>query len=439
MHRRRRARVAAVAPHAIALLLDGDRRRRVERSPLRSLEAEAHADQQRVHAEKPRDAVGGGDGEGGDNRDDHDPLDDSYVPARDHVAARDHFCSWLSLRSTRPSLDVSIEQRVDELFAVVGAHALLSTSGFRCGRRSPGNAPSTCSIVGGGLSFVRVELDAWNFALIVVAPLRAAHEWTALTDWPLSSSALSTGAMMPASIKQDRTERRNQDPRTLAWLRRLGRFGCEIGGVSGGPFLLARAGLLRGVRSTIHWEHVPAFAEAFPDVDLTQTLFEIDGGRLTCGGGVAALDMMHAIIRRDHGQSLAGRVSDWFLQTAVRMGDSTQRISIRERIGTSNRSLIAAVAAMERQIGTPASRKDLAKIAGVSVRHLERLFAEHLDVTMHQHYVSLRLVQARKLLRQTSMPLAQVGTRMRLCRREPFCEGLPQKVWLISVSRSRDR
>jgi transcriptional regulator GlxA family with amidase domain len=199
------------------------------------------------------------------------------------------------------------------------------------------------------------------------------------------------------------------DPKTLAWLRRLGRFGCEIGGVSGGPFLLARAGLLRGVQSTIHWEHVPAFAEAFPDVDLTQTLFEIDGGRLTCGGGVAALDMMHAIIRRDHGQALAGRVSDWFLQTAVRMGDSTQRISLRERIGTSNRSLIAAVAAMERQIGTPASRKDLARTAGVSVRHLERLFAEHLDVTIHQHYVSLRLVRARTLLRQTSLPLAQVG------------------------------
>ncbi len=171
------------------------------------------------------------------------------------------------------------------------------------------------------------------------------------------------------------------DPKTLAWLRRLGRS----------------------------WEHVPVFAETFPDVDLTQTLFEIDGGRLTCGGGVAALDMMHAIIRRDHGQSLAGRVSDWYLQTAVRMGDSTQRISIRERIGTNNRSLIAAIAAMERQIGTPASRQDLAKAAGVSVRHLERLFAEHLDVTIHQHYVSLRLAPARMPLRQTSLPLSQVG------------------------------
>ena len=63
----------------------------------------------------------------------------------------------------------------------------------------------------------------------------------------------------------------------------------------------------------------------------TRTLFEIDRGRLTCAGGVAALDMMHAIIRRDHGQSLAARVSDWYLQTAVRVGDSTQRLSLLER------------------------------------------------------------------------------------------------------------
>jgi transcriptional regulator GlxA family with amidase domain len=199
------------------------------------------------------------------------------------------------------------------------------------------------------------------------------------------------------------------DARAFAWLRRQARSGCEIGGVSGGPFILAKAGLLHGVQCTIHWEHARAFAEAFPDLDLTQALFEIDGGRLTCGGGVAALDMMHAIIRRDHGQSLAGRVSDWYLQTAVRMGDSSQRISLRERVGTGNRSLVVAIAAMERQIGSPASRQDIAKAAGVSIRHLERLFAEHLDVTIHQHYVALRLAQARSLLRQSTLTVAQVG------------------------------
>lgn len=200
-----------------------------------------------------------------------------------------------------------------------------------------------------------------------------------------------------------------EDAKTIAWLRRIARTGCEIGGVSGGPFILAKAGILDGYRCTIHWEHLPAFTDAFPDIVPTRTLFEIDRGRLTCGGGVAALDMMHAIIRRDHGQSLAARVSDWYLQTAVRLGDSTQRISLTERVGTNNRSLISAIGTMERQLASPLPRAALAKAANVSVRQLERLFARHLGVTIDQHYVSLRLTKARALLRQTSLPVVQVG------------------------------
>lgn len=199
------------------------------------------------------------------------------------------------------------------------------------------------------------------------------------------------------------------DERTLNWLRRLARSGCAIGGVSGGPFILAKAGILDGFRCTIHWEHLPAFTEAFPDIVPTRTLFEIDRGRLTCGGGVAALDMMHAIIRRDHGQSLAARVSDWYLQTEVRLGNSTQRISLRERVGTNNRSLVSAIGTMERQLASPLPRQALAKAANVSVRQLERLFAKHLGVTIDQHYASLRLAKARALLRQTDLPVVQIG------------------------------
>ena len=48
------------------------------------------------------------------------------------------------------------------------------------------------------------------------------------------------------------------------WLRTLAHNGVAIGGVSGGAYLLARAGLLDGYRATIHWEHLPAFSEEFP-------------------------------------------------------------------------------------------------------------------------------------------------------------------------------
>ena len=62
---------------------------------------------------------------------------------------------------------------------------------------------------------------------------------------------------------------------------------------------------LEGRRATLHWEHLPAFREAFPDVTVVPSLFEIDCNRITCSGGISALDMMVALIERDHGRQLA--------------------------------------------------------------------------------------------------------------------------------------
>ncbi|KIZ47647.1 MULTISPECIES: GlxA family transcriptional regulator [Rhodopseudomonas] len=198
------------------------------------------------------------------------------------------------------------------------------------------------------------------------------------------------------------------DRATMTWLRGLARRGVTIGGISGGPYILARAKVLDGYRCTIHWEHVPAFVEAFPHLQLTRNLFEIDRDRMTCGGGVAGLDMMHALIRRDHGQQLASRISDWFLQANIRLGDTSQRVATRDRAG-GHPKLLTAIELMERRLREPASRAEIARAAGLSLRQLERLFASHFKTSIERHYLTIRLQRARILLRQTALPVTQIG------------------------------
>jgi transcriptional regulator GlxA family with amidase domain len=199
------------------------------------------------------------------------------------------------------------------------------------------------------------------------------------------------------------------DEATLRWLRRLSRRGVAIGGVSGGPFILAKAGLLENYRCTIHWEHVPAFVETFPDLDVRRSLYEIDGGRLTCAGGIAALDMMQAMISDQHGRALADEIGDWFLQTEIRHGTRAQRHSLQERYRTSNAHLLTALELIESHIEEPLDRRALSVAAGVSTRQLERLFAGHLGKTLDQQYRDVRLDRARMLLRQTSLSISEVG------------------------------
>lgn len=199
------------------------------------------------------------------------------------------------------------------------------------------------------------------------------------------------------------------DAATIAWLRRLARRKVRLGGVSGGPYILARAGLLEGYRFTIHWEHAPALAEEYPHLDLRRSLYEIDRDRVTSGGGAASLDMMHEIIAAEHGADLAVAVSEWFLQTHVREGGGPQRTALHERLGVASAPLLRAVRRMEQSLEHPLSRQDLAASAGVSLRQLERLFRRHLGRSLGEHQMELRLDHARHLLRQTGMAIIEIA------------------------------
>ncbi len=199
------------------------------------------------------------------------------------------------------------------------------------------------------------------------------------------------------------------DRSVFAWLRRLARRGVTIGGISGGPYILAKAGLLDGHRATLHWEHQPSFREEFPDIALAQSLFEIDGNLITCSGGISALDMMVALIERDHGRQLAAAVGDWFLHTHIREGMGPQRMDLRVRLGVTDAKLLRVLRRMEDSIEAPQSRAELARIAGVSVRQLERLFQRHLGHGIHRQYRSMRLERARQLLRETAFPVLDVA------------------------------
>lgn len=197
--------------------------------------------------------------------------------------------------------------------------------------------------------------------------------------------------------------------KVFAWLRQIARRGVTLGGISGGPYILAKAGLLNGRRCTLHWEHIPSLKETFPDVNVTRSLFEIDGDRITCSGGIAGLDMMIALIAEAHGHDLAMAISEWFVHTDLREGPFPQRMDLRFRHGVADDNLLRVLKAMEDSLERPLPRARLAGTAGISLRQLERLFRRHLNRSLHQHYLKLRLTQAHKLLRETSLTAMEVA------------------------------
>jgi transcriptional regulator GlxA family with amidase domain len=192
-------------------------------------------------------------------------------------------------------------------------------------------------------------------------------------------------------------------------LRRLARQGVRMGGISGGPYILAAAGLLDNRRFTIHWEHAPALIEALPELSPERARYVIDGNRITCGGGIAPMDMMHAMIAERMGRDFARRVSDWYLHTHVGGGEESQRASKAEAYGTHHPTLLAVLDKMENTLEQPMDRPAMALFAQISERHLDRLFAEHLGTTFQAAYRRIRLEHARQLLQQSTLSVAEVA------------------------------
>ena len=197
--------------------------------------------------------------------------------------------------------------------------------------------------------------------------------------------------------------------RLLNWVRREARRGVTLGGLCTAAYTLAKAGLLDGKKATIHWENQDSFLEEFQEVNLTKSVFVIDGNRITTAGGTSSIDLMLKIIAQDHGEDLASLTADQLIYSSIRTDQDTQRLSIPTRIGVRHPKLSAVIRKMEQNIEEPISPSVLAQEVAMSTRQLERLFRRYLNRSPKRYYMEIRLSKARNLLMQTDMSVINVA------------------------------
>ena len=197
--------------------------------------------------------------------------------------------------------------------------------------------------------------------------------------------------------------------KVLNWVRREARRGPIIAGLCTAGYTLARAGLLDGKRATIHWENQDSFTEEFENVELTKSVFVVDGNRITTAGGTSSIDLMLKLVANDHGEDLANAVADQLIYSSIRTDQDTQRLSIPTRIGVRHPKLSLVIQKMEQNIEEPISPATLARDVAMSTRQLERLFRRYLNRSPKRYYMELRLQKARNLLMQTDMSVINVA------------------------------
>lgn len=309
------------------------------------------------------------------------------------------------------------------------------------------------------LVFLLVEGLSMMSLSSAIEPLRSANRLTGLPlyRWTLASldgNAVfaSNGIELQATKLDDLIDTADylfvcgglrldprREPAYLSALRRAARTRAVIGSLSTGSYLLAQAGLLDGFRCTIHWENLPAFTEAFPHLACSGTLYEIDGKRMTCSGGIAAMDMMlHLIAERvgadgmaygaaaihadshadggtntrnppESGADLAVRIANQFHHERIRDSRDEQHGWRELNHASLPRGLRRAIDLMRTHVESPLPIVRIGETIGMTSRQMERLFLRHLAATPAHYYVVLRLERARELLAYSSVPIAEVA------------------------------
>lgn len=249
------------------------------------------------------------------------------------------------------------------------------------------------------------DLFSWRIFSVDGAPVEASNGMRLMADAALGPETCPASLIVCAGFDPALAETRS----LLSMLRRLSRAGVMLGAMDTGAHILAKAGLLDGGPITLHWEAAPAFREEFPEIEVSDELFEVQRRVFTCAGGTAALDLMLDMIGRKHGADLAAAVSEQFIHDRIRSSHDHQRMQLSTRLAVTDSKVLKAVELMERNLEQPLGLDAIAARAGITERHMERLFRALMRTSPGRYYGELRLERARQLLRNTDMAVLDVA------------------------------
>lgn len=250
------------------------------------------------------------------------------------------------------------------------------------------------------------ELYSWKLLTFEGEAARASDGITMVPDGSIQEEHRFDMVIVVAGIDVTHSFSRKE----VNWLKQMGRRHVVMGAVCTGAYVLASANLLDGHPCSAHWECLEAMQEDFPRVQTNNRLFTVERERMTCTGGTVPMHMMLSFLARRHGQELSNAVSHMFVCDRVREKSEQQPMPMHPRLACAQPKLAEAAQLMESNIEEPIELQELATLARISRRQLERLFLKHVGCTPSRYYLRVRLNRARRLLKQTSCSIVEIAS-----------------------------
>ena len=103
----------------------------------------------------------------------------------------------------------------------------------------------------------------------------------------------------------------DHSPAKIAWIKDAARGADVVMSVCLGAFLLAKTGLLDGLKATTHHDAYDEFAKQFPRVHLVRGPRFVDNGKMaTAGGESSGIDLAFHVVERYYGTGISADAAD---------------------------------------------------------------------------------------------------------------------------------
>ncbi|MFE2046818.1 GlxA family transcriptional regulator [Streptomyces sp. NPDC059477] len=200
------------------------------------------------------------------------------------------------------------------------------------------------------------------------------------------------------------------DTPLIEGVRQLAGGARTVAGICAGAFPLAATGLLDGRRAATHWRLAADLAARYREVEVdSDAIFVRDGRFITSAGITAGIDLTLSLVEGDLGADVARAAARQLVVFMARPGGQSQfsaRQSAKYPPDSVLRRVLDAVTADPRAEHTLAS---MSRTAGVSERHLSRLFRAETGGTAGEFVERVRLEAAQALLESGDDPLDAVA------------------------------
>jgi transcriptional regulator GlxA family with amidase domain len=198
--------------------------------------------------------------------------------------------------------------------------------------------------------------------------------------------------------------------RVIEALRRSADRGGRVISVCTGAFALAHAGLLDGRRATTHWASVEQLASRFSAIEVDPAALYVDEGSVMTSAGLSAgIDLCLHVVRKDFGATVGEVVARRMVAAPHREGGQAQFIKRPPltRPGSLEPTRRWAAERLEQPLDVAA----MARKAGVSARTFARRFHEETGTTPLRWLLAQRVLEARRLLEESDLPIEDVAWR----------------------------